>query len=54
MEELAKANQLFIEENYDEACQTYTKAVAKLMGKTQFPALFGRARALMHLDKHDS
>ena len=51
---LQKANQLFVEENYEQACEQYTKAAHKLLGKDQFPALFGRARAFMCLDKHYS
>eukprot|EP01084_Bolivina_argentea_P027318 50782_1 len=54
MEFVQKGNQLFVEENYDEACVQYTKGVAKLLGKTQFTALFGRGRALMYLDKHSN
>eukprot|EP01084_Bolivina_argentea_P018020 33599_1 len=54
MEFVHQGNQLFVEENYKQACEQYTKAIIKLMGKEQFPALFGRARASMYLDKHNN
>ena len=54
MEFVQQGNQLFIEENYVQACEQYTKGISRLMGKAQFGALFGRARSLMHLDKHYS
>eukprot|EP01083_Nonionella_stella_P028701 79078_1 len=52
MEFVHQGNQLFVEENYQEAVDQYTNAICKLMGKEQFPALFGRGRANMYLDNH--
>eukprot|EP00484_Ammonia_sp_Unknown_P000699 CAMPEP_0197021214 /NCGR_PEP_ID=MMETSP1384-20130603/2114_1 /TAXON_ID=29189 /ORGANISM="Ammonia sp." /LENGTH=389 /DNA_ID=CAMNT_0042448993 /DNA_START=58 /DNA_END=1224 /DNA_ORIENTATION=+ len=52
MEFIQTGNQLFVEENYQQAVEHYTKALSKLMGKQQFAAFFGRARACMYLDKH--
>ena len=54
MEFLQKGNQLFVEENYQDAVEQYTKSIHQLLGQAQFPALFGRGRALMCLDKHYS
>ena len=54
MEFVNAGNQLFVEENYQDACAEYTKAIAKLMAKAQFPALFVRARAFMYLDNYTS
>jgi len=52
MEFVHKGNQLFVEENYERAIEQYTNGLSKLMGQQQFGALFGRARACMHVDKY--
>jgi len=53
MEFVNKGNQYFVEEQYQEACSQYTKAIAKLMGNDQFPAMFGRARCFMQLEQYN-
>ena len=53
MDFVNKGNQLFVEEQYQESCDQYSKAIAKLLGHEQFPALFGRARTFMLLDQHN-